>query len=709
MSNIDRLLQQQQGLESFRNASRTAFNGYDLQKEIYDSKKSALASAKGLAGQMVGQERLEAAIAAPGIAKSAIGLAKTGIRAAANPQEFAQAAKTAGYNTLKSQYKSMTGRDLPGSLEEAKAGVEGEARGAVEGATARATRTAQGAAQRFRQTVDDKTPEIENEARQGGRPAFEAPPARVPEPGDVDYAASQARMRDLSNPVDYGREVENVGGFPRGGLPAPRGSIGDPLPVTESENRANILRQSQRPEATAPAERPSASAQAQAEQSPELPELEGLKNQEQRIQEARQGLRPTETRTAEPDLAEAQRLGARPIARSVAREPLTAEEAQRAGYRPPTTPRPERPGRIAEEPGPTEGPGGYTRPGTDLRIPATREQVPQFRGEAPSAVAEREGGQTQSFLGDIERGGARVARGVRETATDDVLRTQEARASASRYGGQGIRAAGRPAEGYESMYPSLKGAESSSLDEDLDAAARRTTDPAMDAAIERGGERTLAQATTRGDYGLPNLPASDAPPSFPNPPSTSRGEESFEPGERADLQGRLDNLRGGRQLGPEPEGRPELQPEAAEAETRTYANPALNERFGGSAPTRPDLPDPGEPKVATRTKPTEDADTEPTEASSEVADKEVTSNIEKDALEKTGEEVAAEGPLDAIPGLGEVVMGATILGSLFHAHHEEKEAERQTAGPAPKAPTNSAPYMAFDAAPTLDTSSYHQA
>lgn len=75
---------------------------------------------------------------------------------------------------------------------------------------------------------------------------------------------------------------------------------------------------------------------------------------------------------------------------------------------------------------------------------------------------------------------------------------------------------------------------------------------------------------------------------------------------------------------------------------------------------------------------------------------------------ETGGELAAEAPLLEVPGLGEIALAATLIGSLVKGEKEAKETEEQPQAPPPqpvKAPT---PYISFDSAPTLDTSSYHQ-
>lgn len=645
-ANLDKLLQQQQGLNAFRDSQKNAFNGYDLEKGIYDAKRQALQTGKNISQQLVGQERLEALMAAPAIGKTVMGLGKTALKAAANPSEFAEGAKAQAYEGLKSQFKSITGRDLPGSLDEARAGAEAEARGAVssvadraEGALSsareagdRAVQTAQsagrtaqetaeGTAQRFRQTVDNQIPEtgeIEQSALQQGRsPFFQAPARRVAEPGDIDYAAQQGARRALETPDYPIGEVPSVGGFPREGLPTPRGSIGDPAPVTESVNRANILRDAQRT-AEPVQDAPRLSAKPL---EPELPDVESLKSFNQKLSDAKQGLRPTETRIARPNLEEAQRLGRRPIAESVARQPLTAEQAERAGFRPPSTPRPT-PQSTAEPPS-----GQYTRPGTDLRIPAQQAE-PDTEGDL---LRERLGRLGSNRLSPEEQAQA-TARGEAEAQPEDYgladIRPMPKFPEPPGITPGGLASARPPTE---NVYPSLEGAE-----------------------------------RTGGDV-----------------PSTARGEETTR--------------------GAEPEGTPQLQPERAE-QTEPYNNEALNERFGSARPEQPDLPT---PEASTDRFGLPKAPAAADEASAEADSAKVADDTAETALKTTGEEVAAEAPLDAVPGLGEIVMAGTLLGSLFHAHHEEKEQEKQTAGPPPAPPTTSMPTMAFDSAPTLDTSSYH--
>ena len=68
-----------------------------------------------------------------------------------------------------------------------------------------------------------------------------------------------------------------------------------------------------------------------------------------------------------------------------------------------------------------------------------------------------------------------------------------------------------------------------------------------------------------------------------------------------------------------------------------------------------------------------------------------------------------EAGLDLIPGLGELVMAGTLIGGLVKGEKEAKEQREETPGPPPtQAPPPPTPQMAFDAAPSLNTATYHQ-
>ena len=92
----------------------------------------------------------------------------------------------------------------------------------------------------------------------------------------------------------------------------------------------------------------------------------------------------------------------------------------------------------------------------------------------------------------------------------------------------------------------------------------------------------------------------------------------------------------------------------------------------------------------------------------------VESGAEK-TIAKTGAELGAEAGLGLeLPGIGELIMAGTLIGGLIGASKEAKEEREQTAGQPPKqqqapAPQQQAPQPIFDVAPTLDTSSYHNA
>ena len=83
-------------------------------------------------------------------------------------------------------------------------------------------------------------------------------------------------------------------------------------------------------------------------------------------------------------------------------------------------------------------------------------------------------------------------------------------------------------------------------------------------------------------------------------------------------------------------------------------------------------------------------------------------------IAKTGAELGGEVAGLELPGIGELIMAGTLIGGLVKAGREAKEEREQTAGQPPQqqpqpAPQQQAPQPIFDVAPTLDTSSYHNA
>ena len=568
-ANLDKLLQQQQGMNNFRDAQKQAFNGYDLEKGIYDAKKQALDTGKTLSKQLLGQERLEALLAAPGIGKTAIGLVKTGIKTATDPEFRAQAGKAIKQG-VQDQVDSLTGR--------AKQSVQGVADD-LEG-------KARGTAARFKQTIDDKTPDtglIENPLQSGRAPFFGQGGAarRVAEPGDIDYAVQQGARSELEKVNMPTSEVSSIGGFPKEGLAPPRGNIGRTRYPTESENLARI-----RPAPAAEAPAPASAARAEA---PDLPDVEALKPLGQRLREGRRGLVSRETQeTSSSDVVkEASRLRGQ-LPESIARQPLSAEEASKAGYSPPSGEPPLERGIINADS------GSYTRPGTNYNVQSTRPGLQAWRPDNRNAATPLEEGRSSNIYPSLDNVESR------DTGATD-FETAMARDSGERLSGLGRN-------------------------------------------VDRSGGGD-------SNYGLPDLPKQEFP-KFPDPPSGSSI----------------------RSVGQVPST-------ARGAESRPSGPSRGEDEFG--------LPKASD-EVSSEAKASVDAS------------KAIGSGL------KTGsEEIAAEAPLDAVPGLGEVVMAATIVGSLFKAHHEEKEQQHMTAGPAPPPPTPSTPTMAFDSAPTLDTSSYH--
>ena len=108
----------------------------------------------------------------------------------------------------------------------------------------------------------------------------------------------------------------------------------------------------------------------------------------------------------------------------------------------------------------------------------------------------------------------------------------------------------------------------------------------------------------------------------------------------------------------------------------------------------------------------------PVEAPKPTATADIEGAVESGAektVAKTGAELGAEAGLGLeLPGIGELIMAGTLIGGLIGASKEAKEEREQSAGKPPTqqtqpAPQQQAPQPIFDVAPTLDTSSYHNA
>ena len=98
-----------------------------------------------------------------------------------------------------------------------------------------------------------------------------------------------------------------------------------------------------------------------------------------------------------------------------------------------------------------------------------------------------------------------------------------------------------------------------------------------------------------------------------------------------------------------------------------------------------------------------------TEADKAIGAEEDAGNLAKVGAEDAAEEGGAMAAESALPGVGEVMMAFTALGMLFHAIHKEHEEEKQINVVKPTAPKM--PQLTgvnFDAAPVIDSSSFHQ-
>jgi len=138
------------------------------------------------------------------------------------------------------------------------------------------------------------------------------------------------------------------------------------------------------------------------------------------------------------------------------------------------------------------------------------------------------------------------------------------------------------------------------------------------------------------------------------------------------------------------------------------ARPSVDERFP-DAPQQ--APQPSVDELGQRLQRLKASD--PSQAVEEAApkaasDEFVAREAATTAAKTLPEEVAAEAPLLDVPGLGELAIAGTIIGSLIKGAKEQKQENQQTAGAPPSAPAPPPmPQMAFDAAPVIDSSDYH--
>jgi hypothetical protein len=92
--------------------------------------------------------------------------------------------------------------------------------------------------------------------------------------------------------------------------------------------------------------------------------------------------------------------------------------------------------------------------------------------------------------------------------------------------------------------------------------------------------------------------------------------------------------------------------------------------------------------------------------------KEAVADTAEKTIAKTGAELGGEAAGLELPGIGELLMAGTLIGGLIKAGKEAREEKEQTAGTPPTQqpqPQQQRPQLTYDVAPTLDTSSYHNA
>ena len=694
MSNIERFLQQQQGFAQARAAMGNQFNTDPLNKQLQSLKAQSLQSAKDITRQLLGQETLETLLAAPQIGKTALGLVKTGARFAKDPAGFASAVKQAGRDKLNSLYKGVTGRDLPANTEEARKQVVDEARNQFRDATGRelpesaedAENQVRGLAQRFVRPPGDEV-ELTSDFLTGTRapapaPFFEPPAPRVPQPGDAEFQAFQAQQRALEAPDLPLGEVQQVGAFRLDDPGRP-----DTIPSDTFEFKAPTEEQFQAErtgqrvsdflgdiESRNVAGRVATTALEDEESGGFLPGMLPGSLPEPALGEAlsRVTLKPATTkfvgsRQRIQEALEQERIEPGRIPVSRAREPLTPAQAREAGFRPPDTPRPQ-----PREPEPEP----VREPEPEPEAPEPEPPAPEPEPPAPEPVVEPEPvAPTLDAPGSYVRPGTNYR--VNANAPEEI-ESQETR---------------NPFEVGQQLADVRARAEGTG-DDILQTFERRAGQRFADIDARAAARRARAEADRQRLSELTEKEPEPEIPDFPTPPqgtprtggdvpSTARGEET------SDLQQRLDALR---------------RPEPAEEEGRVPPNQAEPEPHAQAEENQADLDEFGLPKAPEQTGSAADFMGEIESKGESVA-----SQVAKTAAETLPEEMAAEAPLDAIPGLGELVMAGTLIGSLFHARHEAKEAEAQKPTPAPQVPQAPKPFISFDSAPTLDTSSYHNA
>ena len=117
---MEKILAQSQALEDSRNQlSQQYVDNFDVEKQIYQAKKQALQSAKGLGAQLLGSEQLQAAEIGIPLAYKTFKTARDIYR---NPEAFKNSIRSYTKNLIK-QKTGVDVDELPQNLDEAKTAI----------------------------------------------------------------------------------------------------------------------------------------------------------------------------------------------------------------------------------------------------------------------------------------------------------------------------------------------------------------------------------------------------------------------------------------------------------------------------------------------------------------------------------------------------------------------------------------------------------
>lgn len=663
---FNKMMAQQQGFANARQNLENNFDGFNIEKQVFEAKKQALQSARDITGQLVGQERLQAA-------EVGIPLAYKGFQAARavarNPEGF----KNQLRSYVKRQVKQKTGVDvdeLPQTREEAAAQVRSRVESAarargiptsqqeieqrVRGATEQAAERVSGAAE----GTGLSTAELKSLGAERGIENIRTPEALESHVNKIfDSAKEQSLNQEKFDSLpDQAKEIFSRQ-LRRGTLPDLEASDGslDANAVVEHSGFLNNLLEAYG--TRGPGGGPIADAARQT--------AEGM------------GIRVGELDTEDPASVEniARRGFTTPFSRPFDRpSPGVRPPPEREIPRMPTEEvqptRAETLQRVAEE---------NARLREEQRVQTIRDidpaelrpvQQPPRPTPQPSLTDEITELRSHSLLKPTD---TRIADPISEIQPSEIgLQLPRVDAPVPRVleqerGPIPVSQARRQVFGERDFPPPTRqqprpAAEQAGLTEDPEAGLR--------------GDTTLARVLEQDVRTEPPV----APPQAPEPVTEvtqaraiPEATAASEPESSAQfLQRSSDIISKAREAAP-------LPPPRA-AEPLPEPKPAVEAAEIKQSPIEDFLGD-IESKGAT---------------------------VAKQVAKTAAETLPEESVLDVIPGIGEIAMAGTLIAGLVKGAKEAKEQEKETAGPPPAAPVQQAqPQIAFDSAPVYDTSSYH--